>query len=85
MRDLVRQHILSGIHPILLESPRPTGGYQAAKAQGGMLSELIQDNAQFVQRQEDPLFVQNIENILIAEQDEFEDGEGNDWDGRNIN
>jgi hypothetical protein len=50
-----------------------------------MLSELIQDNAQFVQRQEDPLFVQDMENILIAEQEEFEDGEGNDWDGRNIN
>jgi hypothetical protein len=53
------------MHPILLESPKPTGGYQAAEAQGRMLSELIQDNAQFVQRQEDPLFIQNMEIFLL--------------------
>jgi len=84
LRDIVRQHVWSGMLPILHESPRPTGGYQAAEAQGGVLSELMQDNAQFVRTQEDLDFMQNIENVLVAEREEFEDREGNDWDGRNI-
>ena len=28
--------------------------------------------------------MQNVENVLVAEREEFEDREGNDWDGRNI-
>jgi hypothetical protein len=64
LRDIVRRHILSGMLPILSESRRPTGGYQAAEAQGGMLSELLQDNAQFVRTQEDLVFMQNIENCF---------------------
>jgi hypothetical protein len=88
LRDIVRRHINSGILPLLSESPKPRGGYQAAEAQGGVLSELLQENAQFVRRQEDAAFMQNVENVLVAERenfDLFQDGEGNDWDGRNIN
>ena len=53
--------------PILSESPGPTGGYQVAKTQGGVLSGLLQDNAQLARTQEDLIFMQGVENFLVAE------------------
>jgi len=88
LRDIVQQHMSSGMLPLLSESPRPIGGYHAVEAQGGVLSELLQNNAEFVRSQENVAFVQNVESVLVAERenrDLFEDNEGNDWDGRTIN
>jgi len=82
LRDIVQQHMSSGM------LPRPIGGYHAVEAQGGVLSELLQNNAEFVRSQENVAFVQNVESVLVAERenrDLFEDNEGNDWDGRTIN
>ena len=63
LRDIVQQHMSSGM------LPRPIGGYHAVEAQGGVLSELLQNNAEFIQSQENVAFVQNVESVLVAEQE----------------
>lgn len=83
--DIVQQYIESRVVPFLSELPRPIGGYQAVEAQGRVLSTLLHENAEFVQRQENAVFIHNVEEVLVREQDNldlFEDGEGNDWDRR---
>ena len=87
LRDIVRRHIESGVAPFLSESPKPIGGYQAVEAQGGALSTLLQENAEFVRSQENAVFIENVEQLLVRERENiglFEDGEGNDWDGRGV-
>jgi hypothetical protein len=69
LRDIVRRHCDSGATPHLQESPKPIGGYQAAINQEGELSKLIQDNAEFVRRQENREFVEGVENLLILERE----------------
>jgi hypothetical protein len=61
LRDIVQQHIVSRNLLILLELPKPVGGYQFVEEQGGVLSILIQDNAEFVRRQENRDFIGYIE------------------------
>jgi hypothetical protein len=77
LRDIAQRHISSGLAPLLSESPKPEGGYAAIEAQGGMLAELLQENAEFVQ---------DVEEGLAAELNNpqaFSDFEaGDDWDGR---
>ena len=49
--------------------------------QDGELLRLIQDNAEFVRRQENQEFVEGVENLLILERENpsvFEDVENND-------
>jgi hypothetical protein len=69
LKDIVRRHHDSSATPYLQELPKPIGGYQAAMNQEGELSRLIQENAEFVQRQENPEFVNSIENLLILERE----------------
>ena len=69
LRDIVRHHRNSGATPHLQESPKPIGGYQLAINQEGELSRLIQNNAKFVQRQENQEFVKGVENLLIFERE----------------
>jgi hypothetical protein len=69
LRDIVRRHHDSGATPYLQESSKPIGGYQAAMNQEGELSRLIQDNAEFVQRQENREFVNSVEDLLILERE----------------
>ena len=81
LRDIVRRHIKSGVAPFLSESPKPIGGYQAVEAQGGALSTLLQENAEFVRSQENAVFIENVEQLLVRERENiglFKDGEGND-------
>ena len=35
LRHIVREHIISGIAPLLSESPKPIGGYESVQMQGG--------------------------------------------------
>jgi hypothetical protein len=41
LRNIVQQHIESGVAPFLSKSLKPTSGYHAVKAQGGVLSTLL--------------------------------------------
>ena len=80
LRDIVRRHHDSGATPHLQELSKPIGGYQAAMNQERELSRLIQDNAEFVRRQENQEFVNGIENVLILERENpsvFQDIENN--------
>ena len=52
LRHIVREHIASGNAPLLSESPKPIGGYESVEMQGGALADLVQDNAEFVQMQD---------------------------------
>ena len=84
LRHLVQEHLASGAAPFLLESPRPVGGYQSVKMQGGALLELVQDNAEFVQRQDNIDFLQHVEGMLVTERENqglFEDLEHTDIQG----
>ena len=77
LRDAIQRHISSGLAPFLTESPKPEGGYTAVEAQGGMLAELLQENAEFVQDVEDGLAAElNNPHVFL----DFEAGD--DWDGR---
>jgi hypothetical protein len=67
LRDIVRRHIENGIVPFLSESPKPIGRYQVVEAQGRELSTLLQENTQFVRRQENVIFIQNVEEVLVRE------------------
>lgn len=62
------------------KSPKLIGRYQAVKAQGGVLSTLLQENAEFVQSQENVAFIENVEQLLVGKQENiglFKDEEGN--------
>ena len=77
LRDAIQRHISSGLAPFLAESPKPEGGYAAIEAQGGMLAELLQENAEFVQDVEEGLAAElNNPHVFL----DFEAGD--DWDGR---
>ena len=79
--DIIWSHNDSGATPYLQESPKPIGGYQLVINQDGDLLRLIQDNAEFIWRQENQEFVECVENLLILERENpsvFEDVEKND-------
>ena len=81
LHDIIQSHNDSGATPYLQESPKPIGGYQVVINQEGELLRLIQDNAEFVRRQENQEFVEGVENLLILERENpsvFEDVENND-------
>jgi hypothetical protein len=52
LQHIVREYIISGIAPLLLESPKPINGYESIQMQGGAVWDLVQDNAEFVQLQD---------------------------------
>ena len=56
LHDIIQSHNDSGATPYLQESPKPIGGYQVVINQKGELLRLIQDNAEFIQRQENQEF-----------------------------
>jgi hypothetical protein len=81
LRHLIQEHISSSTTPFLSESPRPVSGYQSVEMQGGALLELVQDNAEFVQRQDNRDFLQHMEGMLVTERENpglFEDLEQTD-------
>ena len=63
LRGLVRYHIDLQAEPILRESSKPTGGYAVVEAQGGVLGDIIAENAEFVRQ------AQEIETQLQADQE----------------
>jgi hypothetical protein len=75
LRALVRLHMSSGELPLLSESPKPRGGYDAVWAHGGMMAELLEANAQFVRDNDIAEHMRGMELQLVAEQDEFDDGD----------
>jgi hypothetical protein len=80
LRDIVRHYHDSGATPYLQELSKLIGGYQAAINQEGELSRLIQDNAEFVRKQENREFVNGVEDLLILERENpsiFQDIENN--------
>jgi hypothetical protein len=52
LKDIVQHYYNSSTIPYLQELSKPISRYQAAINQEGELSRLIQDNTEFVQRQE---------------------------------
>jgi hypothetical protein len=57
LRSLVRGHISTGSPPFLEEAVKPEGGYETVEEEGGLLSEVISANADFV-RERDAIEVQ---------------------------
>ena len=69
LRHLVQEHVASSIAPQLSESPKPIGGYESVKMHSGALSDIVQDNAEFVRLQDNQDFIQNVEGILVTERE----------------
>jgi hypothetical protein len=81
LRHIVREHIANHIAPLLLESPKPIGGYESVEIQGGALLDIVQDNAEFVRMQDNQDYIRNVEGILVTERENpnlFEDLEYTD-------
>jgi hypothetical protein len=74
IRDIVRAHVISGEAPLLSESLKPTGGYEAAEIRNSFLARLMQDNQQYCESYE-VLPIRELQ--LVAEQQDFEDD--NEW------
>lgn len=75
LRDLVRRHLISGELPLLSELLKPHGRYDAIRAHGGMMADLLEANAEFVRRDGNAEYMRGMEEQLVREQDEFDDGE----------
>jgi hypothetical protein len=54
---IVQEHITSGIAPLLSESLKLISGYKSVKMQGKALFDIVQDNAEFVQMQDNQDYV----------------------------
>ena len=52
LQHIVQEHIASSITPLLLESPKLIGRYKSVKMQGRALLNIVQENAEFVQMQD---------------------------------
>jgi hypothetical protein len=57
LRHIVQEYIISGIAPLLLESLKPTSGYESVQMQGGAVWDLVQDNAEFVRLQDNQDYI----------------------------
>ena len=81
LRHIIQEYIISGIAPLLSESPKPIGGYESVQMQGRAVWDLVQDNAEFVRLQDNQDYIQNVEGMLVTEQENphlFEDLEHTD-------
>ena len=74
LRELVRVHVISDQEPVLSETPRPLGGYEAVEARGGYLSGVLQENRAYCDSYE----AEPIRELILSP--DFQDFEGDeDW------
>jgi hypothetical protein len=74
LRELVRTHVVSGQEPILSETQRPLGGYEAVEAHGGYLSGALQENRAY----RDSYEAEPIRELILSP--DFQDVKGDeDW------
>jgi hypothetical protein len=52
LRHIVQEHIANGVALLLSKSPKPIGRYKSVKMQGKALLDIVQDNAEFIQMQD---------------------------------
>jgi hypothetical protein len=87
LKDIVQYYYNSSTTLYLQESSKPIGRYQAAINQEKELSKLIQNNTEFIQKQENQEFVNSIEDLLILERKNpsiFQDIENNSITAKDV-
>jgi hypothetical protein len=57
LRHIIQEHITSSIALLLSESPKLISKYKSVKIQGKALFDIVQDNAEFVQIQDNQDYV----------------------------
>jgi hypothetical protein len=69
LQHIVQEHIANSTAPLLSKSPKPIGRYKSVKMQGKALLDIVQDNAKFVQMQDNQDYIRNIKGLLVTEQE----------------
>jgi hypothetical protein len=69
LRHIVQEHIANSTAPLLSKSPKPISRYESVEMQGRALLDIVQDNAEFVQMQDNQDYIRNIEGLLVTKQE----------------
>jgi hypothetical protein len=69
LQHIVQEHIANSTALLLLKSPKLISKYESVKIQGKALLNILQNNAEFVQMQDNQDYIQNIKRLLVTKQE----------------